>query len=110
MAHGITVALCAAAVMLLCKPAVQAWRLGRTLDATLDAAFGAPPAPPPCRPFSLAAALVPRNPAPVAIETLQYADGLASTSTAPPGRGTLTAAVRCRHSWSTSTRPAGADR
>src|SRR5688572_10510931 len=26
---GITVALCAAAAMLLCKPAVQAWRLGR---------------------------------------------------------------------------------
>jgi hypothetical protein len=74
---GITVALCAAAVIMLCKPAVQAWQLGRTLDATLDAAFGAPPAAPPCRPFSLAAALVPRNPPPVAIETLQYADGLA---------------------------------
>jgi acetyl esterase/lipase len=72
-----TVVLCAAAVMLLCKPAVQAWRLGRTLDARLDAAFGAPPKPPPCRPFSLAAAAVPRNPAPVAFETLQYADGLA---------------------------------
>src|SRR5206468_3755460 len=37
---GITVVLCAAAVMLLCKPAVQAWWLGRTLDAKLDAAFG----------------------------------------------------------------------
>src|SRR4051812_49714209 len=36
---GITVVLCAATVMLLCKPAVQAWRLGRTLDATLNAAF-----------------------------------------------------------------------
>lgn len=74
---GITVSLSAAAVMLLCKPAVQAWQLGRTLDATLDAAFGVPPVPPPCRPFSLAAAVVPRNPAPVAIETMQYADGLA---------------------------------
>src|SRR5439155_20905625 len=74
---GITVALCAAAVVLFCKPAVQAWRLGRTLDATLDAAFGVPPAPPPCPAFSLAAAVVPRNPAPVAIETMQYADGLA---------------------------------
>jgi acetyl esterase/lipase len=73
---GITVVLCAIAVMLLCKPAVQAWRLGRTLDATLDAAFGPPPVPPPCRPFSLAAAVVPRNPAPVALETMQYADGL----------------------------------
>src|SRR5436190_12307694 len=31
---GITVALCAAAAILLCKPAVQAWRLARTLDAT----------------------------------------------------------------------------
>jgi acetyl esterase/lipase len=51
--------------------------LGRTLDATLDAAFGAPPEAPPCRPFSLAAAVVPRNPAPVAIETMEYADGLA---------------------------------
>ncbi len=37
---GTTVVLCGAAVMLLCKPAVQAWRLGRTLDARLDAAFG----------------------------------------------------------------------
>jgi acetyl esterase/lipase len=73
---GITVVLCAAAVILFCKPVVQAWRLGRTLDATLDAAFGVPPVPPPCRPFSLAAAVVPRNPAPVAIETMQYADGL----------------------------------
>jgi acetyl esterase/lipase len=69
---GITVVLCAAAVILFCKPVVQAWRLGRTLDA----AFGVPPVPPPCRPFSLAAAVVPRNPAPVAIETMQYADGL----------------------------------
>jgi acetyl esterase/lipase len=74
---GVTVALCAAGVVLLCKPAFQAWRLGRTLDATLDAAFGAPAVPPPCPAFSLAAAVVPRNPAPVAIETMQYADGLA---------------------------------
>ncbi|HEY2859916.1 MAG TPA: alpha/beta hydrolase [Terracidiphilus sp.] len=81
---GITVALCAAAVMLLCKPSVQAWRLGRTLDATLDAAFGAPSVPPPCRPFSLAAAVVPRNPAPLAIETMQYADGLMLDFYRPP--------------------------
>jgi acetyl esterase/lipase len=74
---GTTLVLCAAAAMLLCKPAVQAWRLGRTLDARLDAAFGAPPLSPTCRPFSLAAAVVPRNPAPVAFETMQYADGLA---------------------------------
>ena len=73
---GITVVLCAVAVTLLCKPAVQAWRLGRTLDATLDAAFGAPPVPPPCQPFSLSAAVMPRNPTPLAIETMQYADGL----------------------------------
>lgn len=73
---GITVALCAAAVMLLFKPVVQAWQLGRTLDATLDAAFGAPPVSPPCEPFSLAATVMPRNPAPVAIEMMQYADGL----------------------------------
>ncbi len=73
---GITVALCVAAAILLCKPAVQAWQLGRTLDATLDAAFGVPPVPRPCRPFSLAAAVVPRNPAPVSLETMQYADGL----------------------------------
>jgi acetyl esterase/lipase len=82
---GITVALCAAAVVLLCKPAVQAWRLGRTLDATLDAAFGVPPVPPPCPAFSLAAAVVPRNPAPVAIETMQYADGLMLDFYRPPG-------------------------
>lgn len=74
---GITLALSAVTVILLSKPAMQAWRLGRTLDATLDAAFGAPPAPPPCPPFSLAAAIVPRTPAPVAIETMQYANGLA---------------------------------
>src|SRR5687768_1163182 len=83
---GITVALCAAAVILLCKPAVQAWQLGRTLDGTLDAAFGAPPRPlsPPCPAFSLAAAVVPRNPAPVAIETMQYADGLMLDFYRPP--------------------------
>ncbi len=73
---GITVVLCATAVILFCKPVVQAWRLGLTLDATLDAAFGVPPVPPPGRPFSLAAAILPRNPAPVAIETMQYTDGL----------------------------------
>ena len=73
---GITVVLCAVAVTLFCKPTVQALRLGRTLDARLDAAFGVPPVPPPCRPFSLSAAVIPRNPAPVAIETRQYADGL----------------------------------
>ena len=82
---GVTVALCAAAVILLCKPAVQAWRLGRTLDATLDAAFGAPPVVPPCPPFSLAATVVPRNPAPLAIETMQYADGLLLDFYRPPG-------------------------
>ena len=67
---------------------MQAWRLGRTLDATLDAAFGAPPVAPPCTAFSLAAAVVPRNPAPVAIETMQYADGLMLDfyrPTPPPG-------------------------
>jgi acetyl esterase/lipase len=74
---GITVALCAVAVTLFCKPAVQAWRLGRTLETTLDAAFGVPPVPRPCRPFSLTALVFPRNPAPVTIETLQYANGLA---------------------------------
>jgi acetyl esterase/lipase len=82
---GITVALCAPAVILLCKPAVQAWQLGRTLDTTLDAAFGAPPVSPPCPAFSLAAAVVPRNPAPVAIETMQYADGLMLDFYRPPG-------------------------
>ncbi len=81
---GITVALCVAAVILLCKPAVQAWQLGRTLDATLDAAFGVAPVPRPCPAFSLAAVVVPRNPAPVAIETMQYADGLALDFYRPP--------------------------
>jgi acetyl esterase/lipase len=74
---GITVVLCAVAVTLFCKPAVQALWLGRTLDAKLDAAFGVPPVPPPCRPFSLSAAVIPRNPEPVTIETMEYADGLA---------------------------------
>ena len=81
---GITVALCVAAAILLCKPAVQAWQLGRTLDATLDAAFGVPPVPRPCPAFSLAAVVVPRNPAPVAIETMQYADGLTLDFYRPP--------------------------
>jgi acetyl esterase/lipase len=89
---GVTVALCAAAVVLLCKPAVQAWRLGRTLDATLDAAFGVPPVPPPSPAFSLAAAVVPRNPAPVAMETMQFADGLALDFYRPPGATRLTSA------------------
>src|SRR5205823_14263917 len=82
---GVRVVLCAAGVMLFCKPPVQAWWLGRTLDARLDAAFGEPPVPPPCRPFSLAAAVVPRNPAPVTIETMQYADGLALDFHRAPG-------------------------
>jgi acetyl esterase/lipase len=82
---GITVALCAVAVTLFCKPALQAWRLGRTLDTTLDAAFGVPPAPPPCRPFSLTALVVPRNPVPVTIETMQYANGLALDFYRPAG-------------------------
>src|SRR3954469_23165673 len=73
---GVTVVLCAAAVMLVSKTGVQAWRLGRRLEATLSAAFGEPPVSPPCRPFSLTAAVMPRNPAPVAIERMQYADGL----------------------------------
>src|SRR6266545_178638 len=55
---AITVVLCAAAVMLLSKPVVQAWWLGRTLEATLSAAFGEPPVSPPCRPFSLTAAVM----------------------------------------------------
>ena len=37
------------------------------------------------RPFSLAAVVVPRNPAPVAIETMQYADGLALDFYRPAG-------------------------
>ena len=82
---GVTLVLCAAGVVLLCKPAVQAWRLGRTLDATLAAAFGVPPVPPPCPAFSLAAAVVPRTPAPVDIETMQYADGLMLDFYRPPG-------------------------
>ena len=84
----LTVGLSAIAVMLLCKPAVQAWQLGRTLDVALDAAFGAPPPPlsgeAPCPAFSLAAAVVPRNPAPLAIETMQYSDGLALDFYRPP--------------------------
>lgn len=73
---GTTVVLCAAAVMLLSKPVVQAWWLGRTLEATLRAGFGEVPVSPPCRPFSLTAAVMPHNPAPVPIERMPYADGL----------------------------------
>ncbi len=44
---GITVVLCAAAVILFCKPVVQAWRRRTNSGcATLDAAFGVPPAMP----------------------------------------------------------------
>ena len=98
---GITVVLCAVAVILFCKPVVQAWRLGRTLDATLDAAFGVPPVPPPCRPFSLAAVVVPRNPAPVTIETMPYADGLILDFYRPAGPASRPIAppVRRRDSW-----------
>jgi acetyl esterase/lipase len=85
---AITIGLSVVAFVLLCKPTVQAWRLGGTLDATLASAFAslAPPPsslssslppPPPCKPFSLASAVFPRTPAPLAIETMEYADGLA---------------------------------
>ncbi len=81
---GVTVALCAAAVILLCKPAVQAWRLGRTLDATLDAAFGALPVVPPCPPFSLAATVVPRILRRSPSRRCSIPTGCCWTSTAPP--------------------------
>src|SRR5687768_9588675 len=61
-----TLALCGVAIILLLKPAAQAWWLGRSLPAQLDAAFApivassphpAPLAHPRRAPFSLAASL-----------------------------------------------------
>jgi len=71
---GATLGICAVALPLLLKPAVQAWRLGRDLPAQLSAAFG--PATPQRSPFSLAAALFPRAPEPVPIETIDYSKSL----------------------------------
>jgi acetyl esterase/lipase len=71
---GITLSLCTVAFFLLLKPTVQAWRLGRTLPAQLSAAFG--PANPQRPPFSIASAVYPAAPEPVAIETMVYSKSL----------------------------------
>ncbi len=71
---GATLGLCAVALVLFLKPAVQAWRLGRDLPAQLSAAFG--PATPQRSPFSITAALFPRPPEPVAVQTMEYSNSL----------------------------------
>jgi len=71
-----TLSLCGVAFLLLLKPTVQAWSLGRALPAQLAAAFSETPALPQRAPFSLTAAIFPRAPEPVAIETMEYANAL----------------------------------
>jgi acetyl esterase/lipase len=68
-----TLAVGAAAVLLLIKPAVQAWRLGRGLPAQLAAAFGpVQPTEPPFSPFRLYRS----GPDAVPVETLTYSGAL----------------------------------
>src|SRR3982751_4041324 len=71
---AVTIGLCAVAILLLLKPTVQAWRLGRTLPGQLSAAFG--PAVPQRAPFSLAAAVGGRKPEEVPVETMAYSGPL----------------------------------
>jgi len=66
-------ALGAAAVVLLLKPAAQAWRLGRSLPAELERDFG--PVRMDRKPFSFLA-LFTRGPGPAPFETLAYAGPL----------------------------------
>jgi acetyl esterase/lipase len=72
---GATLALCGVAFLLFLKPTAQARRLGRALPAQLEAAFG-PAAPPQRAPFSITAAMFPRAPEPVVVETMEYANSL----------------------------------
>lgn len=69
----LTLALCVVALVLLLKPAAQAWRIGRNLPARFTAAFG--PAFSAQPPFSLAAIFSPA-PEPVAIKTIPYSGSL----------------------------------
>jgi acetyl esterase/lipase len=69
-----TLSLCTVAFLFFLKPMVQAWCLGRAVPAQLAAAFG--PATPERTPFSLMAAMLPRMPEPVAIETMEYSQSL----------------------------------
>jgi acetyl esterase/lipase len=98
-----TLALCGVAIILLLKPAAQAWWLGRSLPAQLDAAFApivassphpAPLAHPRRAPFSLAASLEP-SPQPVPIETMEYARGLLLDLYRPLGRSSSAAPAAC---------------
>jgi acetyl esterase/lipase len=68
-----TMAIAAAACLLLSKPAFEAWRLGRTLPARLAAAFG--PERPSRPPFSPVRLFGP-GPASVPVQTMAYSDGL----------------------------------
>jgi acetyl esterase/lipase len=71
--YNCTIGFSAIALMLLLKPTVQAWRLGRVLPAQLAAAFG--PATCDHAAFSLGAMLA-NVPQQVTIKTLEYADSL----------------------------------
>jgi acetyl esterase/lipase len=76
--HGMlslmTLILCVVAFSFLLKPTIQAWRLGHRLPAQLAAAFG--PQTPAQVPFSFSAAVCPRAPAPLPIETYEYSKAL----------------------------------
>jgi acetyl esterase/lipase len=101
-----TIVLCAIALPLFLKPAIQAWRMGHALPARLATAFGPPAAPPPPPPFSLAAAVFGRAPEPLPIETLEYAPSLLLDVYRPPGRSSPAPCVVVIHggSWVSGNR------
>jgi acetyl esterase/lipase len=70
---AVTLIVCALAVVLLLKPAVQAWRLGRTLPGELAKAFG--PESIDRAPFS-PAALFARRPHKISVQTMNYSGPL----------------------------------
>jgi len=75
--HGawacVTLGLILGAITLLLRPTLAAWRLGKVLPEKLVAAFGG--ARPPVAPFTLSGYFA-AVPAPVAVETHDYAPGL----------------------------------
>jgi acetyl esterase/lipase len=68
-----TIGFCAVAILLMFKPAAQAWRLGRELPAQLTAAFG--PAAPERVPYSAFSSFARASEA-VEIETKEYSGSL----------------------------------
>ena len=67
---GVTLGLCGVALLLLLKPAAQAWRLGRARPAQLTAAYG-PAIPPQRTPFSVTASPFASAPQEVGVRTME---------------------------------------